>query len=74
MRAHYWALFPRLLRPSQCKRRVRRRGRLEEARRRYWAYQLGATRSALYLWDTQPLPVIGYRRPQTRSDFVATAA
>ncbi len=45
-----------------------------EALRRHWAEALGATRASLYLLDTKPLPVVGYTRNKSRSDFAATAA
>ena len=44
-----------------------------EALRRHWAEALGATRASLYLLDTKPLPVVGYKRRKDRSDFAATA-
>ena len=64
LRAHYLAHFPRRLSQRQFNRRVRSLARRVEERRRHWAPQLGATLASLYLLDTKPLPVLGYRRDQ----------
>ena len=73
VRANYRSLFPRLLSQSQFNRRARRLWPWVEALRRHWADALGATRASLYLLDTKPLPVVGYKRSKGRSDFAATA-
>ena len=74
VRANHRSLFPRLLSQSQFHRRARRLWPWGEALRRYWAEALGATRASLYLLDTKPRPVVGYKRSKERSDFAATAA
>ena len=73
MRANYRALFPHLPGQSQFNRRARRLWPWVEALRRHWAEDLGATRASLYLLDTKPLPVVGYKRDKGRSDFAASA-
>ena len=73
VRANYRSLFPRLLSQSQFNRRARCLWPWVEALRRHWADGLGATRASLYLLDTKPLPVVGYKRSKERSDFAATA-
>ena len=73
VRANHRALFPRLLSQSQFNRRARNLWPRVEALRRHWAEALGATRASLYLLDTKPLPVVGYKRRKDRSDFAATA-
>ena len=73
VRAHYRALFPHLPGQSQFNRRARRLWPWVEALRRHWAEDLGVTRASLYLLDTKPLPVVGYKRDKSRSDFAATA-
>ncbi len=65
VRAHYRSLFPHLLSQSQFNRRARRLWP--------WAEALGATRASLYLLDTKPLPVVGYKRDKGRRDCAATA-
>ena len=69
LRAYFLSLFPRRLSQSQFHRRSRR----VEARRRHGIQVLGATRASLYLRDTQPLPVVGYKRDKSRSDCTETA-
>ena len=73
IRANHQSLFPHLLSQSQFNRRARQLWPWVEALRRHWAEVLGATRAALYLLDTKPLPVIGSTRDKGRSDFAATA-
>ena len=73
VRAHHRSLFPQLPGQSRFNRRARRLWPRVEALRRHWAEALGATRTSLYLPDTKPLPVIGYKRAKGRSDFAATA-
>ncbi len=73
LRANFLPLFPRLLSQSQFHRRAQRLTPLVEARRQHWVYPLGATQAGLYLLDTKPLPLLGYKRRKDRSDFAATA-
>ena len=73
VRANHLSLFPRLPGQSQFNRRARCLWPRIEELRRHWAEALGATRTSLYLLDTKPLPVVGYKRCKDRSDFAATA-
>ena len=73
VRANHLALFPHLPGQSQFNRRARQLWPRVEELRRHWAEVLGATRASLYLLDTKPLPVVGYKRRKDRSDFAATA-
>ena len=73
VRANHRSLFPQLLSQSQFNRRARQLGPRVEELRRHWVEALGATRASLYLLDTKPLPVVGYKRHKGRSDFAATA-
>ena len=73
VRANYLSLFPKLLVQSQFNRRARRlEGMLEELRR-FWVVELGAIFERTLLLDTKPLPVVGYKRDQDRSDFTGSA-
>lgn len=74
MRANYLDLFPRLLEQSQFNRRARAVAPLLEDFRQHWLVRLGATLAREGLLDTKPVPVVGYRRSKTGSDFLGSAA
>ena len=44
-----------------------------EALRRYWLEQLAVTDEDLLVLDTQPVPVVGYKRSKRHSDFEGSA-
>jgi hypothetical protein len=69
MRAKYRPLFPKLCDQSQFNRRARSLRLVVEQLRRAWLQQLGATRDLLFLMDTKPVPVLGYKRSKKRRDF-----
>lgn len=73
MRANYLPLFPQLLDQSQFNRRARSLRHLVEAMRREWLMTLGVTQAEKYLIDTKPVPVLGYKRSKTHSDFRGSA-
>jgi len=73
MRANYLALFPRLLDQSQFNRRARALRLLVEQFRRYLIIQKGWHREARFLLDTKPVPVMGYKRSKSQSDFAGSA-
>lgn len=73
MRANYLALFPRLVDPSQFNRRARALRLLVEQLRRYWIVQKHCHLHNKYLLDTKPVPVLGYKRCKSRSDFAGSA-
>lgn len=73
MRANYLHLFPRLLDQSQFNRRARHLRYLVELMRRDWLMRLGVDRAQHYLIDTKPIPVVGYKRSKSHSDFRGSA-
>jgi hypothetical protein len=73
VRANHGALFPRLLTQSQFNRRARRLRYLVEAMRRDWLMELGVEQATMYLIDTKPIPVVGYKRSKGRSKFRGSA-
>ena len=69
----YLSLFPKLLDQSQFNRRARRlEGMLEELRR-FWLRDLGAIFERTLLLDTKPIPVVGYKRDKSQSEFTGSA-
>jgi hypothetical protein len=73
IRANYLALFPKLVDQSQFNRRARALRLLVEQFRRYWILQKGWHLGSHYLLDTKPVPVIGYKRNKSHSDFAGSA-
>jgi len=74
MRANYLDLFPKLLDQSQFNRRARNLRLLVEQLRRSWLIQSGAVEQSCFLLDTKPVPVVGVKRPNRRSDFAGSAS
>lgn len=73
MRANHGDLFPDLLDQSQFNRRARHLGYVGEAMRRDWLLECGVGQAPIYLIDTKPLPVVGYKRSKSRSYFAGSA-
>lgn len=73
IRANYLALFPKLVDQSQFNRRARALQLLIEELRRYWIVQKGWHLHTHYLLDTKPVPVLGYKRRKSRSEFAGHA-
>jgi hypothetical protein len=73
IRANHSDLFPDLVDQSQFNRRARRLRFLVEALRRDWLMDLGTEQQTTYLIDTKPIPVVGYKRSKSRSDFRGSA-
>jgi hypothetical protein len=73
IRANYLALFPRLVDQSQFNRRARALRLLVEQFRRFWIVQKGWHLHTNYLLDTKPVPVVGYKRLKSHSDFAGNA-
>lgn len=73
IRANYGDMFPKLPGQSQYNRRCRNLRHMLESLRRYWLNELGALEEEYYLLDTKPLPVVGYKRSKSRSDFAGEA-
>ena len=73
IRANHRALFPQLLSQSQFNRRARGLRYLVERMRRDWLLDTGLGQANVYLLDTKPVPVLGYKRSKKRSDFLGSA-
>jgi hypothetical protein len=73
IRANHLALFPKLIDQSQFNRRARALRLLVEHLRRYWIIQKGWHLGTHYLLDTKPVPVLGYKRGKSHSDFAGSA-
>ena len=73
IRANYLPLFPKLVDQSQFNRRARALQFMVEELRRYWIIQKGWNLHTNYLLDTKPVPVLGYKRRKSRSDFAGHA-
>jgi len=73
IRANHLDLFPKLIDQSQFNRRARSLRLLIEELRRYWIIQKYCHLRTNYILDTKPVPVVGYKRRKTRSDFAGSA-
>jgi len=73
IKANYLFLFPELVDQSQFNRRGRSLRLLLEAVRRFWAEELALTSRPMYLMDTKPVPVVGFKRSKRHSDFAGSA-
>lgn len=73
IRANYLDLFPKLVDQSQFNRRARALRRLVEELRRHWLGLLGVLGETAFLLDTKPVPVVGYKRSKSHSEFRASA-
>jgi hypothetical protein len=73
IRANYLSLFPKLVDQSQFNRRARALRLLVEHLRRFWIVQKGWHLQSDYLLDTKPVPVVGYKRLKSHSDFAGHA-
>ncbi len=74
IRANYLELFPRLVEQSQFNRRARHLRLLVEELRRHWLDRLGVLHETAFLLDTKPVPVVGYKRSKSHSEFPRSAA
>jgi hypothetical protein len=73
IRANHLALFPKLLTQAQFNRRARSLRLLVEALRQNWLVELGLEHHEHFLIDTKPVPVVGYKRSKSHSDFAGSA-
>jgi DDE family transposase len=73
IRANYLPLFPKLVNQSQFNRRARALRLMLEELRRHWINQKGWHLHTHYWLDTQPVPVLGYKRYKNHSDFAGHA-
>jgi hypothetical protein len=74
IRANYLGLFPKLIVQSEFNRRARGLRLLIEELRRSWVAELGALDETRLLFDTKPVPVVGYKRSKRHSQFAGSAA
>jgi hypothetical protein len=74
IRGNYHALFPKLIDQSQEDRRTRSLRLILNEMRKDLGKSLGTNLAALYVLDTAPVPVVGYKRPKNKSDFLGSAA
>lgn len=73
IRANYRREFPQMVDQSQYNRRARSLRYLIEQLRRDWLSELGVNNPKQLLVDTKPVPVLGYKRGKTHSDFAGHA-
>lgn len=74
IRANHLELFPNLLDQSQFNRRARCLAQAVEMMRRSWLVEMGVGMENMYIIDTKPLPVVGYKRSKSRSYFLGSAS
>jgi hypothetical protein len=74
IRANFSREFPNLVDQSQYNRRARSLRYLVEMLRREWLIRLGIDDPKQLLVDTKPIPVVGYKRSKTRSEFAGSAS
>ncbi len=74
IRANYLELFPKLVDQSQFNRRARHLRLLVEELRRHWLSTLGVLHETAFLLDTKPVPVVGYKRRKSHSEFRQSAS
>lgn len=73
MKANYLCLFPKLLDQSQFNRRARNLRLILNQLRIDIAKELGVQLAKLYVVDTAPVPVVGYKRNKKHSHFRGSA-
>ena len=74
MHGNYWEMFPDMVDQSQFNRRSRALRLVVDKLRCYLADELGVQLASLYILDTEPVPVVGYKRSKNNSDFFGSAA
>ena len=74
IQGNYLGLFPKLLNQSQFNRCARRLEGVMEELRRFGVRELGAIFERIFILDTKPVPVLGYKRDKQRSDFAGCAS
>jgi hypothetical protein len=73
MHGNYLEMFPDMVDQGQFNRRSRALRLIIERLRSHFADSFGAQLASLYVIDTEPIPVVGYKRPKNRSDFLGSA-
>lgn len=74
MRANYVALFPNLPDQSQFNRRAKGLRELLERLRQAWTRHFVTSEENVLILDTKPVPVMGYKRSKSHSDFGGSAS
>ena len=74
IRANHRRVFPKLVDQSQYNRLARNLRYLVEQLRRAWLALLGVDDPKRLLVDTKHIPVMGYKRSKSHSDFAGSAA
>lgn len=73
MHGNYIDMFPNMVDQAQFNRRSRALRLVLDKLRSHFADSFGAQLSSLYVLDTEPVPVVGYKRPKAKSDFLGSA-
>lgn len=73
MHGNYLEMFPDMVDQAQFNRRSRALRLVINKLRSHLADSLGAQLASLYILDTEPVPVVGYKRPKEKSDFFGSA-
>lgn len=73
MHGNYADMFPNMIDQGQFNRRSRALRLIVNKLRSHFADSLGAQLACLYVIDTEPVPVVGYKRPKEKSDFLGSA-
>ena len=73
MHGNYSEMFPDIVDQSQYNRRSRALRLILNRIRNHFANELGVQLASLYVLDTEPIPVVGYKRSKKHSDFWGTA-
>jgi hypothetical protein len=73
MHGNYLEMFPDMVDQGQFNRRSRALRLVVDKLRSHLTDSFGAQLASLYVLDTEPVPVVGYKRPKNRSDFLGSA-
>ena len=73
MHGNHLDMFPDMVSQGQFNRRSRALRLIVDKLRSHFVDSFGAQLASLYVLDTEPVPVVGYRRPKEKSDFLGSA-
>lgn len=73
MHGNYLEMFPDMVGQDQFNRRSRALRLIVDKLRSHLADSFGAQLASLYILDTEPVPVVGYKRSKKNSDFLGSA-
>jgi len=73
MHGNHSDMFPDIVDQSQYNRRSRALRLILDKLRCHFAHELGVQLASVYILDTEPVPVVGYKRSKKHSDFWGTA-